>query len=160
LNQTTDTVFTALVKAELAGFKEFHQLLQQEQGALIKGDVDQLLRLADHKSGLVEKLAELNDQRSHHMNSVGCENSAPGIAAYFDAIKAQTATRELWGELLNLVREVDQVNRSNGILINTRLLHNQQALSVLKSAANPGASLYGPDGQISSAASGRRLDKA
>ncbi len=160
MNQTADAVFAALLQAEFGGFQEFHQLLQEEQGALIKGDVDQLLQLADHKAELIERLSGLSAQRSHHMNAAGCKNSAPGIAAYLDAINARSETRERWSKLLDLVREVDQINRSNGILINTRLSHNQQALSVLKNAANPGANLYGPDGQISSAASGRRLDKA
>lgn len=160
MNQDKDAVFSALIKAEFDGFQEFLQLLQQEQGALIKGDVDQLTQLAARKSELVETLAGLGAQRNACISAAGCESSASGIAAYLDAIKAQGATRELWSKLLGLAREADQINRSNGILIDTRLRHNQQALSVLHSAANPAASLYGPDGQISGAASGRRLDQA
>lgn len=160
MNRDSDAVFAALIKAELDGFQEFRQLLQQEQAALIKGDVDQLLQLAAHKSEQIEKLTGLSAQRNRHISEAGCENSASGVAAYIDTIKAQTTTRELWGKLLDMARETDQINRSNGILIDTRLRHNQQTLSVLQSAANPGASLYGPNGQISSAASGRRLDKA
>lgn len=160
MNQDADAAFAALIKAEFGGFQEFLQLLQQEQGALIKGDADQLLQLAARKSGLVEKLAGLGTRRTGCITASGCENSASGIAAYLDAIQARTATRELWGKLLDLAREADQLNRSNGALIDTRLRHNQQTLSVLHSAANPAASLYGPDGQISGAASGRPLDKA
>jgi flagella synthesis protein FlgN len=160
LNQDTDAVFAALIKAEYDGFQEFLQLLQQEQGALIKGDVDQLLQLAASKSELIEKLAGFSAQRIKCISAAGCESSASGVAAYLDTIQAQAATRELWGKLLDLAREADQVNRSNGILIDTRLRHNQQTLSVLHSATNPAASLYGPDGQISGAAGGRRLDQA
>lgn len=160
MNQDADAVFAALIKAELGGFQEFLQLLQQEQGALIKGDADQLLQLAARKSELVETLAGFSAQRISCISAAGCENSASGIAAYLDTIKAQTATRELWSKLLDLAREADRINRSNGILIDTRLRHNQQTLSVLHSAANPAVSLYGPDGQISGAASGRQLDKA
>lgn len=160
MNQDADAVFAALIRAEFDGFQEFLQLLQQEQGALIKGNADQLLQLAARKSGLTEKLTGLSAQRISCITAAGCENSASGIAAYLGAIKAQAATRELWGKLLDLAREADRINRSNGILIDTRLRHNQQTLSVLQSAANPAASLYGPDGQISGTASGRRLDKA
>lgn len=160
MDANSDTAIASLVKAELGGFREFHQLLQQEQDALIKGDTDQLLRLASQKSELVEKLAGLGAQRHGLIATAGCTNDAAGIATYLDAVKAQTSTRGMWEKLLDLAREVDQVNRSNGILIDTRLRHNQQALSALKSAANPMASLYGPNGQISAAASGRRLDKA
>jgi flagella synthesis protein FlgN len=160
LDHKSDTAFAVLIKAELDGFQEFHQLLLQEQGALIKGDTDQLLRLASQKSELIEKLAGLGAQRHGLITTAGGTNNASGITAYLDAIKAQASTRERWGKLLDLAREVDQLNSSNGILIDTRLRHNQQALSALHSAANPAASLYGPDGQISAATSGRRFDKA
>jgi flagella synthesis protein FlgN len=160
LNPSPDIAFASLIKAELNGFGDFQQLLQQEQGVLIKGDVDQLLQLAARKSELIEKLAELSTQRIRLITAAHCENSASGIATFLDAINAPPATRDMWRKLLELAREVDQINRSNGTLIDTRLRHNQQTLSVLQSAANPSASLYGPNGQISSAASGRRLDKA
>ncbi len=160
MNPSPDTAFASLIKAELNGFGDFQQLLQQEQGVLIKGDVDQLLQLAARKSELIEKLAELSTQRIRLITAASCENSASGIATFLDTINAPPATRDMWSKLLELAREVDQINRSNGILIDTRLRHNQQTLSVLQSAANPSASLYGPNGQISGAASGRRLDKA
>ena len=160
MDQNSDATFHALIQAEFGGFQEFHQLLQQEQGALLKGDVDHILRLAALKSELIDKLSGLSTRRNLHIAASGCENNASGISAYLDAIKAQAATRELWSKLLDLARDVDQINRHNGILIETRLRHNQQTLSVLQNAANPSASLYGPDGQISGAASGRRLDKA
>ena len=70
-----------------------------------------------------------------------------------------TRTREPWNQLLDLAREAEQANRRNGILIETHLRHNQQALAVLKTAANPGNSLYGPNGQISGITSGRPLGK-
>lgn len=160
MNQDSDAVFAALIRAELGGFQDFHQLLKKEQAALIKGEVEQLLQFSTQKSGMIEKLAGLSTQRKSLIGAAGCEDNASGIAAYLDGIQATTATRELWGKLLDLAREVDQINCSNGILIDTRLRHNQQALSVLQSAANPSASLYGPNGQISGTTSGRRLDKA
>ncbi|MBU0592523.1 MAG: flagellar protein FlgN [Pseudomonadota bacterium] len=160
MDQNSDAAFAALIKAEFGGFQEFHLLLQQEQGALIKGEADQLLRLAALKSELIEKLAGLSAQRSLYISAAGCENNSSGVAAYLDSIKAQTETRELWSKLLDLARDVDQINSTNGILIDTHLRHNQQTLSVLQSAANPSSSLYGPNGQISGSASGRRLDKA
>lgn len=160
MDQHSETVFASILKTELEGFQAFHQLLQEEQGALVKGDTDLLLRLARQKSELIEKLAGLGARRNGLISAAGCANNASGIATYLDAIEAATSTRELWGKLLDLAREVDRINRSNGILIDTRLRHNQQALSALQGAANPAASLYGPDGQISTAASGRRFDKA
>lgn len=160
MNQNPDAVLAALIKTELDAFRAFNQVLQQEQSALTDGDVDQLLQLVTHKSEVYEKLAELSSQRNKIVSAAGCENNASGIAVYFDSIEANPSTRELWGKLLELARETEHINNTNGILINTRLRHNQQTLSVLQNAANPSASLYGPNGQISGGASGRRLDKA
>lgn len=160
MSQNPDIVFSTLVNAELAGFQEFNHLLKKEQGALIKGEIEQLTVFSAKKSELVSKLAELGAQRIRLITLAGYENNASGISAYLDAIQAQKSTRALWEKLLDTAREVEQVNLNNGILIDTHLRHNQQTLSVLQSAANPVSSLYGPNGQISSAASGRRLDKA
>lgn len=160
MNPNADAIFALLLKAEFDRIQEFLRILKQEQHFLIQGDVEQLQALATHKTGLIEKLAEFNNQRTQQISRAGFDNSASGIAAYLDSIKAQDATRKLWEKLLDIAREADQINRSNGILIDTHLRQNQQALSVLLNAAKPGTSLYGPNGQISGAAGGRRLDKA
>ena len=152
--------FSELIQAELEGFQEFHRVLQRNRPRSIEGDVDQLLQLAPHKSELMEKLSGFSAERNRWLTATGLENNASGIAALMDAIQADAETRESWRELLDMAREAEQINRTNGTLIDTRLRHNQQALSVLKTAANPGTSLYGPDGQISAASSGRQFDKA
>ena len=58
------------------------------------------------------------------------------------------ATRNEWMELLALAQSAKQINRTNGILINTHMMRNQAALNILH--GNPqGSNLYGPDGQSS-----------
>ncbi|MFN3396997.1 MAG: flagella synthesis protein FlgN [Sulfurimicrobium sp.] len=146
------------LQAELEAFREFQQFLQQEQAALTAGDIDRLLQLAPAKTTLMEKLFAFSAERDHALAAAGHENTATGIAAWFNAIGADGETRELWNRLLALAREAEQANRRNGILIETHLRHNQQALAVLRTAANPN-SLYGPNGQISSMTSGRPLGK-
>jgi flagella synthesis protein FlgN len=153
------TEFSVKLRAEFEAFREFHQLLQQEQAALIAGDIDRLLNLAPVKTGLIEKLSSFGAERGRRLAAAGHENSPSGLAVWFDAIGMDDETRDLWNQLLVLAREAEQANRRNGILIETRLRHNQQALAVLKSAANPGNSLYGPNGQISGFTSGRPLGK-
>jgi flagella synthesis protein FlgN len=153
------TEFSVKLRAEFEALREFHQLLQQEQAALIAGDIDRLLQLAPGKTGLMEKLSSFSAERGRHLAAAGYENNPAGLAAWFNAIGVDDETRELWNQLLDLAREAEQANRRNGILIETHLRHNQQALAVLKTAANPGNSLYGPDGQISGITSGRPLGK-
>lgn len=151
--------FSAHVRAELEVFQEFRRTLQREQDALIKGETEYLLELAPRKSELIGKLSALSAERQRNLAAAGQENSPAGMAAWLDAMSADTATRDLWQELLDLAREAERVNRGNGVLIETHLRHNQQALAVLKAAANPGG-LYDTKGLISSSASGRSRDKA
>lgn len=153
------TGFALRLRSELEAFREFHLLLQQEQAALIAGDIDRLLQLAPGKTGLIEKLSAFSVERDHQLAAAGYENTPAGLAAWFNAIGVADETREQWNQLLNLAREAEQANRSNGILIETHLRHNQQAMAVLQTAANPANILYGPNGQISGITSGRPLGK-
>jgi flagella synthesis protein FlgN len=66
---------------------------------------------------------------------------------------------ELWHELVDLAAKARGLNDSSGILITTRLRHNQAALAALQSAARA-YSLYGPDGQPSAVAGTRELGSA
>lgn len=159
MNQDTDASFGAAIRAEYEVFQEFQRTLQHEHAALMQGETERLLQLAPRKSELIEKLSVFSAGRNRMLQGAGLENTPAGIAALLDALSVDAATRKSWNELLALAREAEQVNSSNGILIETHLRHNQQAMAVLRSAANPG-SLYGPNGQISGAAGGHPRDKA
>lgn len=159
MNQAAAARLAARIGAEYEVFQEFHRTLQHEQAALIQGETERLLQLAPHKSELIEKLSAFSAERSRDLAGAGHENNSSGMAAWLDALGADAKTRGSWNKLLDLAREAEQVNRHNGILIETHLRHNQQALAVLQAAANPG-SLYGPDGQISGASGARPRDKA
>lgn len=151
--------FAVKLRAEFEAFREFHHMLQQEQAALVAGDIEQLLQLAPGKTRLVEKLTTFSNERGRDLATAGYENNLAGLTSWFNTIGVDKETRELWKQLLNLAREAEQANRANGILIATHLRHNQQALATLQTAANPVNNLYGPNGQISGTASGRVLGK-
>ncbi len=159
MNQDAAASFAAGIRAEYEIFQEFHRTLQHEHAALLQGETERLLQLAQHKSELIEKLSRFSAERSRMLQGAGHENTPTGIAALLEALGVDAATRKLWNDLLAVVREAEQINRSNGILIETHLSHNQKALAVLRAAANPG-NLYGANGQISGVSGGRPLDKA
>ena len=144
---------------EIGVFREFLQLLQQEQAALIQGETEGLLQLSSHKAQLIEQLGVFAVERNRSLSAAGCDDNAAGVAKWLDAIGADAKTRDLWKDLLQLAKEAEQVNRNNGALIETHMQHNQQALAVLRAAANPG-SIYGPSGQISGPAGVTSRDKA
>lgn len=159
LNLHAATTVATAIKSELETLQALHLLLQQEHSALIQGDVDLLLKLVPRKNELLEQLSSLSNTRSRDFFATGHENTPAGMEAWLKNCGADGQTRENWNKLITLAREADQLNRDNGILIETSLRHNQQALAVLQAAANPGTGLYGRNGQISGIATGRPIDK-
>lgn len=155
----TASSLAAAVRAEFEALQEFYRTLQHEQDALIKGDIDLLLQLAPRKSALIEQLSAFSADRIRTLAAAGYENNPSGIDGWMKAVGTDAGTQDLWTKLLELARKAEQINRNNGMLIETNLRHNQQALAVLRTAANPDRNLYGPNGQISSTGSGRPRGK-
>jgi flagella synthesis protein FlgN len=56
-----------------------------------------------------------------------------------------------------LANQAQQLNTTNGELIQSRMRYNQQALGVLFSSSKNASNLYGPDGQANMGSSGRHL---
>lgn len=132
------------LQQELSALERFVALLQQEQDALVAGNVDALLALSQDKLGKAEQLNALGKQRVTRLQQAGYSGDSAGMTAWLDdkpAIQQQT-----WERLLELAREAQRLNQTNGKLIQTHLQHNQQALNTLLGAANQ-AGTYGADGQ-------------
>lgn len=151
---------TQSLVTELGVFRDFVLTLQTEQDALVQGDVEHLVELARVKSEKVVLLSQLAERRNRFLVSQGCDPAQQGMEKWLQRQAAQEpGAAKLWQELLEQARHAQHLNQTNGIMIDTRLKHNQQALAVLKAAANQGSSLYGPDGQTHSLGMGRPLGK-
>jgi len=148
------------LEAEIRTYQAFIQVLQTEQDALVQGEVDPLLELAQIKSEKVVLLSQLADNRTRFLSARGCTQEHGGMAKWLlqqrNGDNPQIA--ELWQQLLSLAENARQLNQINGSMIDTRLRNNQQALAILQAAAKQSA-LYGPDGQTQSPGLGRPIDK-
>lgn len=147
--------------AELTAFRDFVQVLQTEQEALVQGDIDRLIELARLKSEKVVLLSQLAEQRSRFIAAQGFDPAHGGMGQWLAQHNSSQTARlsETWKQLLEQAETAKQLNQINGSLIETRLRHNQQALAVLQAAANQSNSLYGPDGQTHSSGLGRQIGK-
>lgn len=146
---------TALA-AERAALLDFVTLLEHEQEILVENRVDRLLDLSEKKTTSAFSLNKLAEARRASLQKI-----IPQPAGA-DAIHAWLKTHDpeglsAWLEVTTLAKRAQQLNQSNGELIQMKLRHNQQSLAVLSNAVNK-ANLYGPDGQASfSPGSGRSL---
>ncbi|MDP1683179.1 MAG: flagellar protein FlgN [Burkholderiales bacterium] len=157
--------FLSALKRELLAFRQFHSLLQAEQDALVSGNTDSLIALAQQKNEKVIELTQLAEQRNRFLTDrVGSTNQI-GMEAWLDSFDPadKQGVGKWWRELIELARNAKTLNQHNGQLIHTRLASNQQALAVLMSANATTSNLYGKDGQAYATpptGSGRPLGKA
>lgn len=179
MNQNPITRLNAALSAERGALVNFVALLEREQGMLVENRTDQLHELSEKKIADARSLKELAEARrsllqknlpqlgaAHASGRTAQENPPPdahpsgGLGA--DAIHAWLGAHSqeglvVWKEILALAKRAEQLNHTNGELIQMKLRNNQQSLTVLSNAVNK-ANLYGPDGQPSfSPGSGRTL---
>ena len=139
--------------AERDALRAFVALLETEQQALVDGHIEQLLELADKKTQSAHELNRLENVRKDKLRAHGvAANKMEGWLRSHARDSLQT-----WQDVLRLAGQAQQINRSNGVLIQSRMRHNQQALTVLHNAVSAAHGLYGPDGQPRGPSSGRSL---
>jgi len=151
--------FIADLHAEAAAFADFHELLRTEQAALAARDIEALLQIGPSKSERIGALNDLARRRAAYLTSQAFAPDRNGMAQWLlvHGGNESGALSASWQRLLDTASRAQALNRENGVLIETRLQHNQQLLSALASGAQP--SLYGPDGQTRMGGSGRNLGK-
>ncbi len=158
----TPAELLAALAEERDTFRAFGELLEQEAAALDTGNADALLAIAQAKVDKVVTLNRLSEARNRFLTSRGLPGDQPGMAALLatqQVVPEHTALQTVWSELLDAAKAARERNYANGVAIELKLQHNQQALAVLQAAANRGSTLYGPDGQALAGAGARHLDK-
>jgi len=151
-----DAEIVAEIVAERDVARSFLDLLQCEQAALAAGDVAQVGALAQKKSGMVTRLGELAECRRDYLLSLGFTPDHHGMEAL---LNTHPQAANIWHELLGLARIAQQINLTNGAIIDARLNHHRAALAALQSAAG-GASIYDASGLTRPRIGGQSLGAA
>lgn len=138
--------FATALQAEIEALHQFITILESEQDALTEGNIDKLYEISRQKSEQVIRLSQLS--ASHFSNQNIANDTPEEIALIFQKADpdGKFALTQRWEKLSALANEAKHLNQLNGVMIETQLKHNQQALSILQEAAMQN-SLYGPDGQ-------------
>jgi flagella synthesis protein FlgN len=155
LKQPHATPLIAALTAEHAALLKFVALLESEQGMLVENRNDQLLELSERKSGDALELNKLAEARRALLKQHIPQLTTGKIHHWLETHSPEGLA--LWKEITALAGRAQMLNNANGEVIQMKLRHNQQALSVLSNAVNQ-SNVYGPDGQTSfSPGSGRSL---
>lgn len=145
------------LQTELTITKAFIDILHKEQKALIGANLEVLETLPQDKAEMVIQLTQLSKKRDQRLRSRGLNSDRKGMEVLLASCQDVKSTTVKWNELLKLAESAQQLNRTNGDLINTRLRYNQQALNVLQNATGESAPLYGPTGRTFSVKGGRQF---
>lgn len=155
MNQNLLTKLLGAMNAERSALLKFIQLLEQEQNLLVENNINQLLEFAEQKSAQAIDLNGLAESRRSLLRENIPVLSADAIQLWLGTHSAESLA--VWQEIRTLAARAQQINNTNGELIQMKLRHNQKSLSVLSNAVNK-ANLYGSDGQTNfSPGTGRSL---
>lgn len=152
--QAYPELLTALNRERIA-LREFIALLQQEQQLLTENSLELLPPVSDKKAADALILNQLTEFRRQLQEKLTASQDVLLVRAWYQA--NNPACLALWLEIHNLAEQAQQLNHTNGEVIQMKLRHNQQSLAALSRAVSS-ANLYGPDGQSSfSPGTGRSL---
>ena len=139
--------------AEKSCVEEFLALLDQEADAMKNGRFAELPQLTERKTGLLDRMAALDQARESAQVARGFEPGRTGAdaAAAADGGAALAAG----AALVELAEQARADNRRNGSMVYSQLDFTQNALHYLQASAQP---FYGPDGiRKSASGTGTRL---
>lgn len=145
------TSINAQLNDELTSLRAFVVLLESEQKALLGNDTERLLNIAESKAQAATQLAAMAEARHKAWLAGGTDTMEAWLP------KNAPASMPLWQTIRQLAAQAQQINTTNGKLIQSGLRRNQQALTALQDAGQHAAGLYGPDGQPNLGSSGRIL---
>ncbi len=125
--------------------------LEDERLALESRDSDALSRAIQTKASHLEKLAELERERSALLESAGLTDVTSASSGDEDALM------DRWNEYRAIAAECDTLNLGNGAIIRLRQQQVADGLALLR-GADANADTYGPAG--TNATGGRELTEA
>jgi len=150
----------ASLAEEQQAAKALIDLLHHEQAMLIAADLDSLTMVTERKAPIVALMSELATHRHRALAAAGFTANEAGMQAWVDTkangLLLHPEAASAYIALLATARQAQEINRINGLLINTHMVRNQSALNVLR-VQGSGGNFYGPDGQATSRGVGRGL---
>jgi flagella synthesis protein FlgN len=151
MNDALAQLHTCLVQ-ETELVREFIKVLEAETLALTEAGTEQALAESTaQKNAYAEKLAELSARRQTLLTLLGYSADKAGLdAAALEHPSLQAPCRQLYEG----AHQAHELNASNGIIIDTFLTHNQQALETLRTLAGLG-NLYDASGRTQAGAKGQ-----
>lgn len=131
-----------LLTRQLQHLDTLIELLGDEQNALVAGEVDgdRLTEVARRKQTELRAIETLENGRRSVQAKLGYADGTAGA----EAAARDAGCIATWQQVHDAARRVAHLNQLNGTLVEQRMQHNQQVLTLLRELARD--ALYGQDG--------------
>ncbi|MFN3752100.1 MAG: flagella synthesis protein FlgN [Thiobacillus sp.] len=150
----------ARLNAEIAAWQSLHDILTEEERALVDGDAE---RLAPLHTAMLQQLQAVSDHARNRVSDLQLAGYRPdraGMAAWLAKL-GQPELGACWQRLGDLEQQTQAINQRIGVLVDMRLGATRQALNVLMhAAAGAAGGLYDTDGLAVGASTGKPLTAA
>ena len=154
MNNAVTRLQTCLIQ-ETGLVEEFIAVLEREAAVLLEGGDDKALGAStEAKNTYADQLAAAGEQRQALLKQLGYSADKAGLDAL---AQAHTALLPLCRSLYERAERANELNVSNGIIIDTFLTHNQQALESLRGLAGI-SNLYDASGRTRPGSKGQTKD--
>ena len=120
------------------------QALRSEEQALVNNDVEALEQVTVEKNKLVKLLMTGQQQLRRQLAQQGLPTDPASLRKWLDSRPDKPSDSDLV-LTSDLQRDAQEINRSNGILLQRLANRNQAGLSALRGQRDTG--IYGPTGQ-------------
>ena len=142
MNATDAAIAQGLAQEQALAARLF-EALEQEEAALLANDADALSQAAHGKSQLIASFVTLHQQLLRLLGQAGLPEQDSSMASWV-ARQTDPSLQRQWRELLDGAQRAQELNRTNGLLIQRLSVRNRTALAALR---GPGESdLYGQRG--------------
>ncbi|THB72481.1 MAG: flagellar protein FlgN [Gammaproteobacteria bacterium] len=153
--------FIDLLNHAISASEELRQLLKKEMQLLASREFDNLSTVLTHKVTIIDQLEELESQRSNFLINAGYSADVEGTQSFLADNKDNNELTNSWKELMDLVKECQVINQSNGMVVSKNQAQIQHAMQIITGGQNKGSSdTYNKNGVQSFSSSGRDLSKA
>jgi len=149
-----NTTLQAFVEQQLPLSQRLLQALQSEEQALVNNDIEALERVTLEKNQVVNLFLSGQQQLLRQLQQHGLQPNQSNMMAWLES-QPQKPSLEEQALVKTLQSAAQEINRSNGLLIQRLSSRNQAGLSALHGHRETG--LYGPTGQNGQASSFRAV---
>lgn len=149
MNNANNQNLHKILNEELTVMMSLVQLLEQEQNILVENQPSLLEEVTSNKNKCLILLGDIGKKRMSEFSQLEITGGQASINDFFESSIADNKLKQVWHDLMTVSSKAQEMNKTNGLLINRQLNVNQSTLNILQQT-NANESLYGANGQSKS----------